>query len=62
MADKISLTRDNISYIREAFSHFFPEDVIYSADKPYTSGEFNWENRKAFIDFHLSANWPLNSV
>jgi len=51
MADKISLTRDNISYIREAFSHFFPEDVIYSADKPYTSGEFNWENRKAFIDF-----------
>ena len=51
MADKISLTRENIKYIRDAFSHFFPEDTVYSADKPYVSGEFNWDSRRAFIDF-----------
>lgn len=51
MADKISLTKENVRYIRDAFSHFFPEDTIYSADKPYVSGEFNWNNRKSFIDF-----------
>ncbi len=47
----ISLTKENIKYLRDAFSHFFPEDTIYSADKPYISGEFNWENRRSFIDF-----------
>lgn len=47
----ISLTKENIKYLRDAFSHFFPEDTIYSADKPYISGEFNWESRRSFIDF-----------
>lgn len=47
----ISLTKENIKYLRDAFSHFFPEDTIYSADKPYISGEFNWENRRSFVDF-----------
>ena len=47
----ISLTKENIKYIRDAFWHFFPEDTIYSADKPYVSGEFSWQNRKTFIDF-----------
>ncbi|MGA3291655.1 MAG: hypothetical protein ABSC49_00740 [Candidatus Microgenomates bacterium] len=51
MANKISLTQENIKYIRDAFSHFFPEDIIYSADKPYVSGEFNWNNRRGFINF-----------
>lgn len=46
-----SLTKENIKYIRDAFWHFFPEDTIYSADKPYVSGEFNWKNRRSFIDF-----------
>src|SRR4030043_1044643 len=47
----ISLSKENLKYIRDAFSHFFPEDAVYSADKPYTSGEFNWDNRKEFIGF-----------
>lgn len=47
----ISLTKENIKYIRDAFSHFFPEDTVYSADKPFASGEFNWQNRGNFIDF-----------
>ncbi|KKS96219.1 MAG: hypothetical protein UV71_C0001G0093 [Microgenomates group bacterium GW2011_GWC1_43_13] len=47
----ISLSKENVKYIREAFSHFFPEDTIYSTDKPYTSGEFNWDNRKEFMGF-----------
>ena len=47
----ISLSKENIRYIRDAFSHFFPEDAVYSADKPYVSGEFNWDNRKEFIGF-----------
>jgi len=51
MANTISLTKENIEYIRDAFSHFFPEDTVYSADKPYASGEFNWNNRKEFIGF-----------
>lgn len=51
MANKISLTPENIKYLRYAFAHFFPEDAIYSADKPYISGEFNWKDRRDFIDF-----------
>jgi len=51
MANKISLTPENINYLRYAFAHFFPEDAIYSADKPYISGEFNWKDRRDFIDF-----------
>ncbi len=51
MANKISLTSENVNYLRFAFAHFFPEDAIYSSDKPYVSGEFNWKNRSDFIDF-----------
>ena len=51
MLDKASLTKENVKYIIDAFSHFFPEGTIYSSDKPYTSGEFNWNNRESFIDF-----------
>lgn len=51
MANKISLTPENVNYLIDAFTHFFPEDAIYAADKPYISGEFNWKNRKDFIDF-----------
>lgn len=51
MANKISLTSENTKYLIDAFTHFFPEDAIYAADKPYVSGEFNWKNRADFIDF-----------
>lgn len=51
MDNKISLSWVNIEYLRRAFSHFFPEDTIYAADKPFESGEFNWKNRADFIDF-----------
>lgn len=51
MANKISLTTENTKYLIDAFTHFFPEDTIYAADKPYVSGEFNWKNRADFIDF-----------
>jgi hypothetical protein len=51
MAKKISLTSENTKYLIDAFTHFFPEDTIYAADKPYISGEFNWKNRADFIDF-----------
>jgi len=51
MDKRISLTQENIEYLRRAFSHFFPEDTIYAADKPFESGEFNWKNRADFIDF-----------
>lgn len=51
MANKISLTTENTKYLIDAFTHFFPEDTIYSADKPYVSGEFNWKDRQDFIDF-----------
>ncbi|KKR43380.1 MAG: hypothetical protein UT76_C0011G0001, partial [Candidatus Woesebacteria bacterium GW2011_GWB1_40_12] len=51
MANKISLTSENTKYLIDAFTHFFPEDTIYAADKPYVSGEFNWKNRADFIDF-----------
>lgn len=51
MHKNISLSRENINYLRYAFAHFFPEDTIYSADKPFVSGEFNWKNRGDFIDF-----------
>jgi len=51
MANKISLTSENLKYLRFAFAHFFPEDTIYAADKPYVSGEFNWKNRSDFIGF-----------
>lgn len=51
MEKRISLTKENIEYLRRAFSHFFPEDTIYSADKPFESGEFNWKNRAHFINF-----------
>ncbi len=51
MTDKVSLTKENIKFIIDAFSHFFPEGIIYSVDKPYVSGEFNWNNRKGFIEF-----------
>lgn len=51
MDKRISLGKENIEYLRRAFSHFFPEDAIYAADKPFESGEFNWKNRADFIDF-----------
>lgn len=51
MDKRISLSKENIEYLRRAFSHFFPEDAIYAADKPFESGEFNWKNRADFIDF-----------
>jgi hypothetical protein len=51
MPNKISLTPENVKYLIDAFAHFFPEDTIYSADKQYISGEFNWKNRQDFIDF-----------
>lgn len=51
MATKISLTKENTKYLRYAFAHFFPDDSVYSADKPFFSGEFNWRNRQGFIDF-----------
>ena len=51
MANKISLTPENVNYLIDAVTHFFPEDTIYAADKPYISGECNQKNRKDFIDF-----------
>lgn len=50
MTDKIGLSQKNIDYLRSAFAHFFPEDTVY-IDEPFSSGNFNWKNRKDFIEF-----------
>lgn len=41
----------NIGYIRDAFSHFYPDNPADFVDGKYQSGDFSWKNRKDFVDF-----------
>lgn len=49
--NNIVINADTVSDIYFAFDHFFPDGVVYSADKPYTQGNFYWNNKKEFIDY-----------
>lgn len=51
MASKISLTKENFKQLYAAFDHYYPEGLVYSSDKPFSLGDFNWGTRKDFIDF-----------
>lgn len=41
----------NISTIRDAFSHFYPDNPADFVDGGYGSGDFEWKNRDAFKKF-----------
>ncbi|HTK03778.1 MAG TPA: N-acetylmuramoyl-L-alanine amidase [Alphaproteobacteria bacterium] len=49
--NNLSLNQKNLEDLMAAFDHYFPEGTIYVSDKPFFSGDFNWNNRDDFIKF-----------
>jgi murein DD-endopeptidase MepM/ murein hydrolase activator NlpD len=50
MAEKILLNKQNLQDIYAAFEVYFPDNVIFSADRPVSGRILGWKSRKDFIE------------
>lgn len=50
MAEKILLNKQNLQDIYAAFEVYFPDNVIFSADRPVSGRILGWKSRRDFID------------